>query len=683
MMQEIAMFKFYVPDIAEFSNTNESILKTFDYSRAPFEKLDFLVRESVQNSLDASRNKKVIINFDHRDFDPTVFQKYLEKFPTLSDLSQGKLLEIRDHGRGLDGPISQASSTEDYQDHERGYLSLVTKIGHNHAGYINSDAGGSFGHGKTILYHFGIGLIIFYSRISPTEERLGICLIPNEITNQLVNTDSDICFWGEIKLNIDQNKRHAAITDGQVISQFLNELNIKPFDKDQTGTSISVPWFDVNVDSDHIEAELYLSLCRFYTNRIYLRDSIYTINDEVVKLGKPCYGFDTNRDSIVDYLYWLYRYSNEFRSPLTDLDHLLFDNRYLNIKTEKIFVQFNSQIELGCLSYIEVEFDLDKMSTFLPTLYPKSEESLVDYPKVVVGFSRKLGMTVNYWTEHSLSLPKLNLRDGCIILGSFVLNDEVKLPDYKVFSEYKTVGQVFRHFETNKHTDWWYEGKKLKNEYRLAEKLKNKVKSIFLKAYTAPKEPKKKVKTVHAASDKIMNRLLSIGFGTRPTTHKRLKKKTKTPDEIRPIKQQKSSFNPLNFGYQKLHEAQEEFINRHQEINFDSTYLVSALCTLSDIEKVNISFDPLILGLGKLSEWQYDVSLFPIQPFAVDLYLEDHSLLCTSQYVSEFTTDANDRLSLKIRFKQSSTKFSGSLNCFFIVNDKYLIAEIGKYQCEL
>lgn len=258
------MLKIHTPIQTEYAQDARAILKTFDYERAAFSKLEFLVREATQNALDASRNYDVKVKYNLNTFEGEELMGYLESLDVASLKSTGLCLEIRDHGKGLNGPIDNRDRSLN-----GGYLALVARIGENLAGQEAAQedigSGGSFGHGKTLLYHFGIGVVLFYSRLPsndpdhPGQERLGVCFVKNKTAEQHLHDTApeNLKLWGNIVMKPHGEGNipyHQAVTDSDQIRLVLQALGVTHFGESEHGTSVVIPW--VNLDQEIIPTRL-------------------------------------------------------------------------------------------------------------------------------------------------------------------------------------------------------------------------------------------------------------------------------------------------------------------------------------------------------------------------------------------------------------------------------------------
>ena len=119
-------------------------------------KLDVLVRESIQNSLDAHAENRVNVDFSIGSYSSSILS---HSFPELENvLSQfDQFICIRDTGTvGLRGPVRLS----DIADGDVGnYIGLVKGMMDTSKSALNS--GGSWGIGKVVYYKIGINFVIY------------------------------------------------------------------------------------------------------------------------------------------------------------------------------------------------------------------------------------------------------------------------------------------------------------------------------------------------------------------------------------------------------------------------------------------------------------------------------------------------------------------------------------------
>ena len=277
---------------ARMSESGSSLLRLIQNHEMPI--LDLLVRESVQNSLDASlsreRSAYVDVHFYTGSFDPIRLGQRLEEISEALRSRYGtkeqSFLAIRDIGTmGLTGPLH----FDQVRNNEFGnLLKLVYEISKPQQ---REGAGGSWGLGKTVFFRVGIGLVLYYSRIKVGrnyESRLAACLVEDEkASNALLKSsshlDRGIAWWGQ-----EYGKNSTVpITDEEKIREILDMFSICPYTDDQTGTTIIIPFVseqDLLLDASDLDASskkhqnypwmqnaaeyLILSLQRWYAPRL-------------------------------------------------------------------------------------------------------------------------------------------------------------------------------------------------------------------------------------------------------------------------------------------------------------------------------------------------------------------------------------------------------------------------------
>ena len=224
-------------EIAEpgrMTQSGSSLLRLIQNNNMPI--LDLLVRESIQNSLDATNGTSdyVQVEFLTGSFKTRKFNRYLdgveENLNRIILNDESKYIAIKDSNTvGLTGKMHYDHvENNDYGN----LLKLVYEISKPQE---TLGAGGSWGLGKTIYFRVGIGLVIYYSRILNSdksyESRLAISLVEDEnsknsiipqVKNQLKR---GIAWWGQ---KIGNNKT-IPITDEKTILEILKVFNIKEY----------------------------------------------------------------------------------------------------------------------------------------------------------------------------------------------------------------------------------------------------------------------------------------------------------------------------------------------------------------------------------------------------------------------------------------------------------------------
>lgn len=272
-------------EIAEHGRMTESgssLLRLIQNQDIPL--LDLLVRESVQNSLDAASNDTTKVNVDIQvgEFRAKDLNKHFEKIEDGLNRryikTTPKFIAIRDSGTsGLTGPVRY----EDVKNNLFGnLLKLVYEICKPQS---NEGAGGSWGLGKTIYFRLGIGLVIYYSRICEKgkyQSRLAACLVENETQKDALIPHSGgvkrgIAWWG--KKESPFQKTTIPEDNVQEIQRILNVFGIPSYGAKETGTTIIIPY----IDEEALLSEVYaknepIAEKPYWANRVedYLRVAV-------------------------------------------------------------------------------------------------------------------------------------------------------------------------------------------------------------------------------------------------------------------------------------------------------------------------------------------------------------------------------------------------------------------------
>ncbi|MBS2783161.1 hypothetical protein [Aeromonas salmonicida] len=240
--------KYYSLPLQPMQESGAFLLRALQNEETPL--LDLLVRESIQNSLDAGRSGDqslpVSVDFHIREHSLAAIASTFSEGLNLQMLSKRfprtpKLLEIRDSGtEGLTGPTS-FDSVESNGQHGN-FLKLVFEIGRTRT---DDNAGGSWGLGKTCYFRMGAGLVIYYSRIKTTEdyeERLVASLVEDESRDDRlqITTQTGIAWWGA-------SDGSRAVTAPEHIHNVLKTLGVLPFTGKTTGTAIIIPLLKENL----------------------------------------------------------------------------------------------------------------------------------------------------------------------------------------------------------------------------------------------------------------------------------------------------------------------------------------------------------------------------------------------------------------------------------------------------
>lgn len=235
------------------SSYGSGALKALQNDHIP--EVDLLVRESIQNSSDASLNEPdnfFCVDFNYGTFVPSELNAVLADITTILNKrypdSNADFLEIRDSKTsGLTGKVKVNEINPN--DHGN-FFKLVFDTGKEQTNSDAGKAGGSWGYGKSVYFRVGIGLVIFYSQIkieTGYESRLIVSLVEREGSSGAllteIRTDSiGRAWWGRrYGENADEI---GPITDKDEIKEVLDIFGVEPFDDDETGTSIIIPYIN-------------------------------------------------------------------------------------------------------------------------------------------------------------------------------------------------------------------------------------------------------------------------------------------------------------------------------------------------------------------------------------------------------------------------------------------------------
>ena len=439
--------KIEIAEHGRMTESGSSLLRLIQNQDMPL--LDLLVREAVQNSLDATDGKHPFVNVDIsiKKFKAKALNSHLEgvsdqlntRYPDRKGDYQS--LVISDTNTvGLTGPTTYDKVVG---QNFGNLLKLVYEICKPQT---NVGAGGSWGLGKTIYFRLGIGLVLYYSRIkakSGYESRLAACLVEDETkSNSIIPSKGGvkrgIAWWGQY--NSHKDKTTVPLTNEKEISSILSVFGITPYSGDVTGTSIIIPYIDaqkllqevypINEEKenkpywvDKIDEYLSIAFQRWYAPRIlnthykhgaYLRPSVNQIGLRLAEL-QPL--FRVIRDMYV----YAYTDTRDDDSFVSETGAELFCE---DIKIRDVFVSSSSA---GKFVYLKLNQEQLKMTP--PENYNSPYQQITNRMIAmdngntpIVMYTRKPGMIVGYdfdgaWTHR---MPKSS--ESEFIIGLFVIN---------------------------------------------------------------------------------------------------------------------------------------------------------------------------------------------------------------------------------------------------------------------
>ncbi|AMK13455.1 hypothetical protein AUP07_0399 [methanogenic archaeon mixed culture ISO4-G1] len=217
--------------------STEGIINAQEDKKTP--RLEALVRESVQNSLDAAKpgSSSVQMDFVVGQLDIPAISTIFPELSQVFNDNPSNFISIRDSGTvGLNG---------DVRDENANYRGLLTEF--SRSGKNSSSQGGMWGKGKSVFYRQGSGFVIFYSRVhtpSGFESRMNAIFVNHrgyEIDVGITRW-SGFSMWGGDFLDEDEI---GPIYDESTIVSILDCFNLLPFGNEETGTLIIMPSVDL------------------------------------------------------------------------------------------------------------------------------------------------------------------------------------------------------------------------------------------------------------------------------------------------------------------------------------------------------------------------------------------------------------------------------------------------------
>ena len=647
-------------EIAEpgrMTQTGSSLQRLIQNNNMPV--LDLLVRESIQNSLDARKrdSKYVEVNYLTGSFKSELLAEELEQLtdPLTKRFGKGtqRFLAIRDsHTEGLTGVMDYRQVKDNIYGN---LLKLVYEICKPQEA---EGAGGSWGIGKTVYFRIGIGLVIYYSRIKKDdgsyESRLAASYVENETSPDAMipvyknMSKRGIAWWGEtIEENVTQ-----PVTDEEYIASFLRIFGIEQYEGDETGTTIVIPYINEEelLSNNRVEylddqeqpiipfwghkIEDYISISaqRWYSPR--LNNSHY---QQGAFLRMRINGKGISRDEmepvfrVVQSLYNMASYVDE-EDILTNVEEK---------KREPIIVRkYLEDTSVGVLAFAKVSRQLLGMNAPdnkpEPLMYFNSEMDSQDGNKPIVCFTRKPAMIVSY--EHGNAWVPNNVRSSSnedYIIGLFVLNSYNRL---KNCPSELTLEEYVRKSEMADHTSWsdWSDG--LYNP-RIVSKIQSGV-NKFLNREFATIQDQSKPK-INSGLGKMFGDILlpPEGFGKLPS-----------PDPAKPS-------TPVS-GRSRIKIGVDADKVRYR----DNKMIVPIVLETSPQKKVSrIGFDILIDSESKkidINEWEDKMSLatpFDILEYELDIDTVDGQKVDRREILSSFGDIEVDGIRFVCRISKKGT----------------------------
>ena len=499
--------KIEIAEPGRMTQSGSSLLKLIQNNNMPI--LDLLVRESIQNSLDAKNelDSYVTVEFITGEFNKISLNRELEGITDSLNKkywkNEYKYIAVRDSNTvGLTGKLHYDEVTDNQYGN---LLKLIYEISKPQEA---EGAGGSWGLGKTVYFRVGIGLVIYYSRIineqGQYESRLAASLVEDEMeVDSLIpalpgKSKRGIAWWGQ---SIGENKTKP-ITDEQYIEQILKIFNMDPYEGDLTGTTIIIPYIDEHMLLENnqieykdgednsirpfwrcsIEDYLKVAVQRWYAPR--LNNKKYPYGKFLrAKINKIGIGLDNMEPAfqIVQALY-----NRAISEEMCD-DILKEDS--VECKSEEIILRkVLETTKAGTVAYAKVPRKILKTgypdNKPEPYMYFNCEIRDKEKNKPVLFFTRKPGMIVSYedvgnWVDGISASNKDEF-----ILAIFVLNSENRLANTNgIYS----LEEYVRKSEMADHTSWG-DFSMGNNNPRIVSKVQTQVNSKISKEFSVEEE---------------------------------------------------------------------------------------------------------------------------------------------------------------------------------------------------
>lgn len=499
--------KIEIAEPGRMTQSGSSLLKLIQNNNMPI--LDLLVRESIQNSLDAKNENDsyVTVEFFTGEFNKLALNSELEGIKESLNKkywkNEYKYIAIRDSNTvGLTGKMHYDEVTDNQYGN---LLKLIYEISKPQEA---EGVGGSWGLGKTVYFRVGIGLVIYYSRIvnelGKYESRLAASLVENEMENDSLipalpgKSKRGIAWWGQ-EIGVNKTK---PITDEQYIEKILRIFGMDPYDGNLTGTTIIIPYIDEHMLLENnqieykdgedniirpfwrcsIEDYLRVALQRWYAPR--LNNKKYPYGKFLrAKINKKGIGLD-NMEPAFQIVQALYN-----RAVSEEVCDDILNSDGVECKVEEIILRkVLETTKAGTVAYAKVPRKILKTgypdNKPEPYMYFNCEIKDKEKNKPVLFFTRKQGMIVSYedvgnWVDGITASNKDEF-----IFAIFVLNSANKLTNTNgVYS----LEEYVRKSEMADHTSWG-DFSMGNNNPRIISKVQAQVNSKISKEFSVEEE---------------------------------------------------------------------------------------------------------------------------------------------------------------------------------------------------
>lgn len=584
------MMKINIPEQTPMSMSGSSVLSSIQNNS--MSTIDLMIRESLQNSLDAGIDnigiyRSVDINYTIGKFTKTNLTNELEGISV--DLknkikeTECSFISIEDKNTvGLNGKIKYSDAKEKYGN----FRKLVYEIAKPQT---KEDAGGSWGYGKTVYFRVGIGLVVFYTRFKENGEyveRLACTYIEDEtkynsLLHNIKRNNRGIAWFGD-----EQNGSPYPIENHDYISNFLKIFDLKCYAGRETGTKIIIPFInkkellnDINYKKeywnnncfwkDNFEETLENAILQWYAPRINNKNYKEVFDKPFLKVYINNQKIKFNDDEnyffkVISELYNLALLNNYNISYNPDINHIL-DYDVKTVKYSKLKGQ-NS----GSIAFCKIPIKSFELS---PYTYIGIENNTSNGNRPIIGFCRKPGMIVDYQISNKWADKIPNTPEDEILIGIFVLNSNA------IFKDCFKLELYIRKSEMADHNAWDDVYIEEKNYGKVVATICKNTKKIIQDSLK--ENELNKPRRIIGISQKLGKLFLpTTGYGSTPQTG------------IKPKPKEKSTITRSRNG---------STLKTGNVININNT--LSSIDFELNLLNHNASIDISILGIGNLNTW--------------------------------------------------------------------------------
>lgn len=584
------MMKINIPEQTPMSMSGSSVLSSIQNNS--MSTIDLMIRESLQNSLDAGIDnigiyRSVDVNYAIGKFTKTNLTNELEGISV--DLknkikeTECSFISIEDKNTvGLNGKIKYSDAKEKYGN----FRKLVYEIAKPQT---KEDAGGSWGYGKTVYFRVGIGLVVFYTRFKENGEyveRLACTYIEDEtkynsLLHNIKRNNRGIAWFGD-----EQNGSPYPIENHDYISNFLKIFDLKCYAGRETGTKIIIPFInkkellnDINYKKeywnnncfwkDNFEETLENAILQWYAPRINNKNYKEVFDKPFLKVYINNQKIKFNDDEnyffkVISELYNLALLNNYNISYNPDINHIL-DYDVKTVKYSKLKGQ-NS----GSIAFCKIPIKSFELS---PYTYIGIENNTSNGNRPIIGFCRKPGMIVDYQISNKWADKIPNTPEDEILIGIFVLNSNA------IFKDCFKLELYIRKSEMADHNAWDDVYIEEKNYGKVVATICKNTKKIIQDSLK--ENELNKPRRIIGISQKLGKLFLpTTGYGSTPQTG------------IKPKPKEKSTITRSRNG---------STLKTGNVININNT--LSSIDFELNLLNHNASIDISILGIGNLNTW--------------------------------------------------------------------------------